>query len=173
MNTHGMTVEQLVATHGVALLRLAAMLAGTRTDAEDLVQNTLVRLLAHEQRLTQADSPVAYARRTLVNEFISEGRRAWRQKEYAVETLPERATDAVVETTRPGPDDDAWRLLTTLPRKQRAVLALRYYEDLSDAEIADVLDISASTVRSNAARGLATLRGLLATRSTTTIEAGS
>lgn len=164
-----MTVEQLVMTHGVTLLRLAVMLTGTRADAEDLVQTTLVRLLRQEHRLIAADRPVAYARRALVNEFVSGGRRPWR-REYAVGTIPEQPTEFNDPVDRPGPQDEAWHLLISLPTRQRAVLALRYYEDLSDAEIADVLGISTSTVRSNAARGLASLRAVL---SPVTQERGS
>lgn len=158
-----MSVEQLVAAHGVALLRLAVMLTGTRSDAEDLVQNTLVRLLAHEQRLQSATAPLAYARRALVNEFVSSGRRPWR-RERPAEELPELGREDVPV---PGSLDEGWMLLRSLPRQQRAVLALRYYEDLDDSEIADVLGVSTSTVRSNASRGLARLRSTLTTATAT------
>lgn len=153
-----MTVEDLVHAHGQALLRLAVMLTGTSTDAEDLFQSTLVRLLRSPRGLSRADRPVAYARRALVNEFISAGRRPWR-REHPTADPPE----VIAPGSTTAAEDDGWRLLHLLPRQQRAVLALRYYEGLPDTEIADVLGISFSTVRSNAARGLATLRTTLNT----------
>lgn len=159
MTAQGMAVEQLVAAHGVALLRLAVMLTGTRTDAEDLVQNTLVRLLANERRLQSATAPLAYARRALVNEFVSSSRRPWRREQPAKE-LPEVGRE---DPPAPGSLDEGWTMLRSLPPQQRAVLALRYYEDLEDAAIADVLGVATSTVRSNASRGLASLRFTLTT----------
>ncbi|MBP6995668.1 MAG: sigma-70 family RNA polymerase sigma factor [Phycicoccus sp.] len=150
-----MTVEDLVRLHGQTLFRLAVMLTGTAADGEDLLQTTLMRLLRSPAGLARADQPWRYARRALVNEYVSAARRPWR-REHPVAAVPDVGRDDTV-----APEDEGWRLLATLPRRQRAVLALRYYEHLADDEIADVLHISASTVRSNAARGLATLRTTL------------
>ena len=147
----------LVATRAPALLRLALMLTGNLPDAEDLLQSTLVRTQRHAARIERMAAPASYLRTALVHEHLSLARMRGRRPR----TTPLDGHDVPIEP--PGlPEDRAWRLLATLPRKQRAVLALRYYEDLSDAEIASVLRCGESTVRSNAARALATLRAALA-----------
>jgi RNA polymerase sigma factor (sigma-70 family) len=92
----------------------------------------------------------------VVNEFLS-WRRRWSNREVPVAEMQEPATTEDL-SSRQAQRDAAWRLLATLPRQQRAVLVLRFYEDLPDDEIAAVLGCAASTVRSNAARGLASLR---------------
>lgn len=153
------TFEQFAVARGPALLRLAVMLTGNAHDAEDLLQSTFVSLLRHWSRVAGAGRPDAYARKVLVNEHLSWRRRATsRENPSDPGSLPEQA---IPTREAAGPDDPGWRLLSTLPRRQRAVLALRYYEDLSDAEIAELLGCSASTVRSNASRGLASLRTVL------------
>lgn len=153
------TFEQFAVTRGPALLRLAVMLTGNAHDAEDLLQSTFVTLLRHWSRVAGAGRPDAYARKVLVNEHLSWRRRTARREHPSDPgSLPEHASPVGED---PGPQDPAWRLLATLPRRQRAVLALRYYEDLSDADIAEVLACSPSTVRSNASRGLASLRTVL------------
>lgn len=151
--------DELVQSDGPRLLRVAYMLAGDRHAAEDLVQATLASAYRHWDRVAAADSPPAYLRTMVVNEFLS-----WRRRRSSGEVPVDRIDDATTD----GPADHhadhhaerdaAWRLLARLPRRQRAVLVLRYYEDLSDDEIARVLDCGVSTVRSNAARALASLR---------------
>jgi RNA polymerase sigma-70 factor (sigma-E family) len=147
---------ELVAARAPALLRLAVMLTGDRLEAEDLLQTTLVHTQRHADRIAAMAAPAAYLRQALLHEHLSGLRRLQRR----VRTAPLEGHDAVVvdESATTDRRDAAWRLLATLPRKQRAVLVLRFYEDLPDREIADALGCSEPTVRSNAARGLATLR---------------
>lgn len=140
--------------HGTPLLRLALMLTGQVGEAEDLVQETFARLLRDWSAIEGAKSPRAYARRTLVNTHLTRRRRAAR--EVVVPLVPEGS--APEASSAAGSDtDEAWALLATLPRRQRCVLALRYYEGLDDAEIASLLNISAGAVRTHASRGLAAL----------------
>jgi RNA polymerase sigma-70 factor (sigma-E family) len=145
----------LVAARAPALLRLAVMLTGSRVDAEDLLQTTLARTQRHAERITAMGAPAAYLRRAMVHEHLSGVRRLGRR----VRETPLAGHDVAVDPT-PVVDlqDETWRLLATLPRRQRAVLVLRFYEDLPDREIAEVLGCSEPTVRSNASRALATLR---------------
>lgn len=151
--------DAFVAARGSALLRHAYVLTGDRWLAEDLVQETLAHLYRRWDRVAATTSPEAYVKTSVTRQFLS-----WRRRrssgERPTETVPERApaydgTDAVAD------DDVIWRLLARLPRRQRAILALRFYDDQSDAQIAEILGVSTSTVRSNAARGLATLRAQL------------
>jgi RNA polymerase sigma-70 factor (sigma-E family) len=145
----------LVAARAPALLRLAVMLTGDRTEAEDLLQATLVRTQRHGDRIATMGAPAAYLRRALVHEHVSGVRRVARR----VRTTPLEGHDVAADPTTSVEQHDAtWRLLATLPRQQRAVLVLRFYEDLPDREIADALGCSEPTVRSNASRALATLR---------------
>jgi RNA polymerase sigma-70 factor (sigma-E family) len=145
----------LVAARAPALLRLAVMLTGDRTEAEDLLQATLLRTLRHADRIAAMAAPAAYLRRALVHEHVSGVRRLGRR----VRTTPLEGQDVADDQTPKADQRDAtWRLLSTLPRQQRAVLVLRFYEDLPDRDIAAALGCSEPTVRSNASRALATLR---------------
>ena len=146
--------DEFAAARGDALLRFAFLLCGDRHLAEDLVQSVLARAFATWSRVSAHDRVEAYVRKMVVNEHLS-----WRRRlssgEVAVAEPADRAAagrDAFADR------DAAWRLLATLPRRQRAVLVLRYYEDLSDAAIAEALGCAESTVRAHAARALATLR---------------
>jgi RNA polymerase sigma-70 factor (sigma-E family) len=154
-----MTFEELVVARAPALLRLAVMLTGSAVDAEDLLQAALVRAARHGPRIAAMAAPAAYLRTVLVNEHVSTVRRLSRR----VRTAPLEGHDIAAAESAPVQDDrdETWQLLGTLPRKQRAVLVLRFYENLPDAEIAAALDCSEGTVRSNASRGLATLRARL------------
>src|SRR4051794_2282244 len=149
------------ASRGPALVRLARGLLRDPHQAEDVVQDVLARALVHWGRVSSADDPDAYVRRMVVNACTSWFRRAAR-REFAHDaaTLPERA---VADPT--GDVDERDRvvaLLRQLPTKQRAALVLRHYEGLPDAEIARLLGSSEVSVRTNAHRGMATLRRLLA-----------
>lgn len=141
------------------LLRLGLMLSGSVHSAEDLVQTVFARAHRRWDRISTLDHPEAYLRTMVVNEYLS-WRRLLKNGEVPLAEPIERPTTEDIGN-RQAQRDAAWQLLAGLPRKQRAVLVLRYYEDLSDDEIARVLDVSPSTVRSNAARGLATLRDRL------------
>ncbi|MDO5627270.1 MAG: sigma-70 family RNA polymerase sigma factor [Mobilicoccus sp.] len=115
--------------------------------------------MRHWSTMESAQTPHAYARRTLLNHHLNRRRR--RSREVVTMTLPE--VDATpVES---GSDtDDAWAWLATLPPRQRAVLVLRYYEDLPDADIASLLHITPGAVRTHASRGLAALRDQVPSR---------
>jgi len=140
-----------------ALLRLATLLsAGDEHLAEDLVQTALTRLYVAWRRVEREQGPEAYARRILVNENNSIWRRAWKKREVSSDEVPER--QAVSDRYDEGQSSALWDHVQTLPKKQRAVVVLRYYEELSEAETAEVLGISVGTVKSQASRALATLR---------------
>ena len=157
-----MTFPEFAATRLGGLLRYAVMLTGDRDLSQDIVQEVLARTQVRWKRIERADSPDAYVRRMVLNEYLS-WRRRWAVRnvqavgERLAELSDRHAAESdhahdVVET------DELWNRLATLPRKQRAVLVLRYYEQLSDAEIASLLGCAEVTVRSNASKALATLR---------------
>ena len=148
------TWPEVAAATAPGLLRLAVMLTGSRHDAEDLVQSTYARAHRHGDRIAAMEAPAAYLRRVLVNEHLS-GRR--RRRLVTVPLSEAASVPGPAETGR----GDLWPLLAELPRQQRAVLALRYYEGLPDAEIADLVGCTTATVRSHASHGIARLRDRL------------
>jgi len=136
------------------LLRFAMVLCGDSALAEDLVQEALARCYAQWERLSAVDNLNGYVRRMIVNDFITWRRRFGRL--HLVESLVE---PAVADTSDAYADRDALVAeLAKLPPKQRAVLVLRYYEGLTDAEIAEALGCRGGTVRAYATRALAALR---------------
>ncbi|MFJ8860044.1 SigE family RNA polymerase sigma factor [Streptomyces sp. NPDC102451] len=140
-----------------ALFRSAYLLCGDRHEADDLVQTTLVKVVLGGKRHGRLDNIEAYARRTLVNTFIAGRRRFWR-REQAYGELPDRAGE-------PADTDTGLMVRAALARltvKQRAVLVLRYWEDLSVEATADLLGMRENTVKSHTARGLAALRADIA-----------
>lgn len=155
----GDAFEVFVREAGPRLLRYAHALTGSRTQAEDLVQETFVRVGLAWSRLEPGSDPTPYARRTLLNLFLNERRR--RRRERLVPTIEERdpagSPDA---STSSAALADAKSLLDRLPPRQRAAVAMRYVLDLGDTAIASELGCSASTVRSQIARALETLRGI-------------
>jgi RNA polymerase sigma-70 factor (sigma-E family) len=145
--------------HGERHLRLAVLLTGDWHAAEDLVQASLVKLYQAWPRLETDADPDAYLRRIVVNTHRSWWRARWR-REKPVAALPEGAgVEDVADTQAIGML--VRQALTRLPRQQRAVLVLRYFEDLPEAEIASVLGCSPGSVKTHAHRGLRTLRELL------------
>jgi RNA polymerase sigma-70 factor (sigma-E family) len=147
--------EQFVASRRAALLRSAYLMTGDLHDADDLVQVTLVKAVGAWDRI--ADRPEPYVRRILAREVTNRWRRR-RWREVSTADLPDgRAPD--------GRDlDDAdllGRALATLSPRQRAVVVLRYYDDLTERETADALGISVGTVKSHARDALARLRVLV------------
>ncbi len=138
-----------------SLLRTAYLLTGDRHTAEDLVQTALAKLYLSWDKVQKRDSVDGYVRRILVNENNSLWRRGWKKREYATDDLPDhQLTDEYDEGQRAA----VWAVVQSLPRKARAVVVLRYYEQLSEAETAEALGISVGTVKSQASRALATLR---------------
>ena len=142
--------EEYVAARRSALLRTAYLLTGDAHEAEDLVQTALIKAVPHWSRI--ADHPEPYLRTVLAREAVSR----WRRRRWR-EIHTDRVPDAPVE----GPGDDRLALRQALARlapRQRAVIVLRYYEDLTEAETARVLGISVGTVKSQARDALARLR---------------
>jgi RNA polymerase sigma-70 factor (sigma-E family) len=144
-----------MAARQTALMRTAYLLTGSQHAAEDLVQTTLTRLYLAWDRIADREHVDAYARRALVNEHRSTWRRASRRPEVLSEAPPESGHEP---TGYDGEREAVWRFVEGLPPRQRAVIVLRYYEDLSEAEIASLLGISTGTVKSQASRALASLR---------------
>lgn len=137
------------------LLRLALMLTGSTPDAEDLLQTTFARAHRHGPRIAAMDAPHAYLRRIMLNELASDRRR---KRLAAVPLVGDVPIDEAPETRH-----DVWVWMESLPKQQRSAVVLRFYLDLSDSEIADLLGCTAVTVRSHVSRGLASLRAALVT----------
>jgi RNA polymerase sigma factor (sigma-70 family) len=142
----------LVESDGAALLRFAYLLCRDAGRAEDLVQDALVRMMRSR---SSVDAPAAYARKVIVNEYLS-----WRRRLSSTERLGTEGLDTgIADATDAVADRElAWQLIGSLPPRARAVLVLRYYEDLPDAEIAAVVGCAEATVRSIAARAFTVLR---------------
>jgi RNA polymerase sigma-70 factor (sigma-E family) len=137
------------------LVRTAYLLTGSQHAAEDLVQATLTKIYLAWDRIADRQHVDAYARRALVNEHRSTWRRASRRPEVLSGAPPERGHESPAYD---GEREAVWLFVQGLPPRQRAVIVLRYYEDLSEAEIAELLGISTGTVKSQASRALASLR---------------
>ena len=138
-----------------SLYRLAYLLAASPTGAEDLLQTTLEKAYVNWRRIGQMEYPEAYVRRMLANTLVSSRRRHW-HRERPTDALPEVAGDSA---EMPVLDRSLlWPLVCALPDRQRAVIVLRYYEDLSEAQIAEALGCARGTVKSQASAGIAALR---------------
>jgi RNA polymerase sigma-70 factor (sigma-E family) len=154
--------EDFVAARGEALLRFAVVLCGDRGRAEDLVQSVLIKAYPQWDRVAAMERPEAYLRTILVHAHLRWWRRRPSREIPAVVPLDDQPTRTDI-AQHLADRDAAWELLGRLPARQRAVLVLRYYEDQSDGEIARTLGCRESTVRSQAARGLASLRAIIPT----------
>jgi len=160
--------DEWVAQRGAALLRFAYLLTRDHARAEEAVQDALIAAYSRWTRICRGQDPEAYVRRSIVNADISRWRRFLRRE---TPTADPAAASPGPGGRSAGPDhaeaqaeqDAVWTLCATLPTKQRAAVVLRYYEDLPDAEIAEILDCSSATVRSQIHRALATLRTTLTT----------
>jgi len=141
-----------------ALYRTAFLLTGNHHTAEDAVQSTLLKVYGSWSRVRRAERPVAYVQRMLANEVVSMHRRR-----SAGEIPTDRTQDLSGAHWQAGPEDrvvvaqTVWHALGALSERQRAVVVLRYYADLSEAEIADTLGIAPGTVKSHAHAALAAL----------------
>ena len=150
--------EEYLAGRGPHLARLARLLAADRSAAEDLLQTALVRVLTSWDKVRRADDRDAYVGRIMVNAHRTALRR--RRPEFAAGTVPDRLVpDRTDESDVRQVLVEALRLL---PPGQRVTVVLRYYADLSETQVAAVLDCSVGTVRSQSARGLTALRSALA-----------
>ena len=148
--------REFVANRSAALQRTAYLLVGDWAHAEDVVQVALTRTYLAWHRIADRDAVEPYVRRVLVNTVTSWWRKRW-HAERPTGTLPEPTgtpDPAVAHADR----DLLWTLVKRLPVRQRAVLVLRYYEDLTEAETARLLGVSIGTVKSQCSRAIATLR---------------
>jgi RNA polymerase sigma-70 factor (sigma-E family) len=151
-----MTFEEFAATRLPAVLRFAAVLAGNRATAEDVAQEVLIRAYSRWDKIGGLDKPEFYVRKMVLNEFLSWRRRSWRlipAGDAAGRDLSE-PDHALQHAER----EALLAEIGKLPRQQRAVLVLRYYEGCGDAEIAELLGCTPGTVRGYASRALAALR---------------
>jgi RNA polymerase sigma-70 factor (sigma-E family) len=152
------------------LLRFATVLCGSSDLAGDMVQDVALKAHRHWDRVATAASPEAYLRKMLVNEYLS-WRRKWSRIVPRAEIIPSEQTADHAE--QQADRDQLVTELAKLPRRQRAVLVLRYFGGLSDPEIAETFGCSASTVRAHASRALAALRiEMAAPKTFTTSRAG-
>lgn len=151
-------LEQLYAAHWRQLVRLSVLLVRDQGLAEEIVQDSFVAVHGRWSRLRDPDHALAYLRQAVVNRSRSALRHRAVVNRHAASVRP-------VDTPDPTPDTDRREVvldaLRALPDRQREVLALRYYLELSEAEIADTLGISRGAVKSHASRGAAALRVLL------------
>jgi RNA polymerase sigma-70 factor (sigma-E family) len=150
-----MTFEEFAATRLDAVVRFATVLTNDRGLAEDVVQEVLIRAHRRWAQIEDMDQPEAYVRRMIVNEFYS-----WRRKWARILPRPAHELDGTLEDHAATVADRRTLLdeIAKLPRKQRAVLVLRYFEGQPDAAIARTLGCTESTVRGYAFRALKTLR---------------
>jgi len=143
------TFDEFVVARSRALLRTAYLLTHDHALAEDLLQTSLAKAWFAWRRIQGEPEP--YVRKILVNTYASWWRRKW-NGEQPTETLPEPVVEAATEPT------DLWTAMERLPRRMRAVIVLRYFEDLTEAQTADVLGCSVGTVKSQTSKALAKLR---------------
>ena len=160
MNDRNASFEQFVAERSTALLRTAHLLTGDRGHAEDLLQTALIKTYRHWDRIRDRDDPSAFVRRVLVTTHAG-----WRRRLRVSEFVS--TTPLLTGVSEPAFDTGDRQVmvaaLAQLPPRMRAVLVLRYWEDLSEAGTAEVLGCSVNTVKTHASRGLARLRELLGT----------
>lgn len=136
------------------LLRYGHALTGNPHDAADLVQSVLERVGSRWRRINwNAHDPAAYVRKAMVNAHISRWRRT--RREMLLAELPDVPAQVGHDRLE---DEPVWQALRALPARQRAVMVLRYYEGLSEVEIAETLEISRGTVKSQASKALVSLR---------------
>jgi RNA polymerase sigma-70 factor (sigma-E family) len=146
-----------VAVASARLFRTAYAVCGDHQLAEDALQAGLVSAYASWSRVARADDSEAYVRRIVINQLFAWHRRSWKRREVSYAVVPEPpanppSQDRLVDA------EPVWQALSELPARQRAVVVLRYVEDLSERETAELLGIRRGTVKSQAAGGLAQLR---------------
>jgi RNA polymerase sigma-70 factor (sigma-E family) len=144
---------EFVAARSPALLRTAYLLTGDWASGEDLLQTTLEQCWRRWGRLS--GNPEAYVRQAMLRTFLS-----WRRRRWTGEVPTQELPDVGVDDATGAVDDRdrVWQALLRLPRRQRAVVVLRYFDDLSESETAHALGISVGTVKSQASKALASLR---------------
>ncbi|MGN9841061.1 SigE family RNA polymerase sigma factor [Nonomuraea sp. H19] len=156
---------EFVATRSDSLIRLAYVLTNDQHAAEDLLQTALAKTAGHWRRIR--DNPEAYVRRVMYHEQVGRWRSPRWDRERVVQTPPDRAADD--RTREVDTRITLAQALRVLPARKRAVLVLRYYEDLSESEVAKIMGCSVGTVRSQTHQAVARLRELVG--ETVTLEA--
>jgi RNA polymerase sigma-70 factor (sigma-E family) len=147
--------RKYVADRGAVLLRTAMLIAADRAEAEDLLQSALAKTYLAWERIHDHTALDGYVRRAMVNTQIS----WWRRRKleiYPTDEIPDQPVDD--HTHRSELHDALGRALSRLPQRQRITVMLRYYEDMSEAEIAAFLGVSVGTVKSTVSRAMAKLR---------------
>jgi RNA polymerase sigma-70 factor (sigma-E family) len=154
MSVQAGTFEEYLQESGPGLRRFAYALSGTTANADDLVQEALARCWGRWRRIQAMEHPDSYVRRAVLNLFLSSRRRSLRLPRLRLEP-----SDVTPDTSDQLADrDQLWRALAGLSQIQRVVLVLRYYEDLPDERIAELVGCAPATVRSHASRALKRLR---------------
>jgi len=162
-----MTFNEFVTARLPALLRYATVVTCDPHLAEDIVQEVLLRVQQRWSRVVRLDMPEAYVKRMVLNEFLSwRRRRAAREVPLSIGRLDRVATALSDPGAAVDDRDELVRHIAALPPRQRAVLALRYFEGMADDEIAALMQCREITVRSHCSRALATLRAALNPTST-------
>jgi RNA polymerase sigma-70 factor (sigma-E family) len=151
-------LADLYVRHVPAAIRLAFLLTGDRAHAEDLVHDAFVRCVGRFGHLRAREAFDSYLRRTIVNLHSSKLRRLRVEREWLSEETGRVKRPATSGLPDIAGREDMWRRLATLPPRQRAVLVLRYYQDLSERETADTLRCSVAAVKALTARATAALR---------------
>ena len=146
--------DQFVVAASPRLLRSAYLLTHDWAAAEDLLQTALAKTWFGWDRVS--GNPEPYVRKIIYHTYVS----WWRRRSFGEHPTADPPDVARPDDAQAAVDerDEVWRALGRLPRRQRAVLVLRFFEDLSEAETAQILDITVGTVKSQAAKGLARLR---------------
>ncbi|MFC0627153.1 SigE family RNA polymerase sigma factor [Kribbella deserti] len=151
---------EFVEAAGGTLRRTAFLVCGDWHRADDIVQDALYKLYLAWARVDRGGNPLAYARRVVVNAALDQGRRPWR-REVPTEVIPDRVALHGDPAGPFGARDEMLTALGALAPRQRACVVLRYYEDLSVEQTAEVLSCSAGTVKSQTARALDSLRRVI------------
>jgi RNA polymerase sigma-70 factor (sigma-E family) len=153
--------REYAAARSPGLLRTAYLLSGDWHRAEDIVSAAVVKLYVSWARASRVEYLDAYARQIVVRTYLDERRRPWR-REHPAESLPEPAVAAEGPAADTDRRLDLRRQLARMPGRQRAVLVLRFYEDLSVEQTAELMNCSTGAVKQLTTRALSALRGLLA-----------
>jgi RNA polymerase sigma-70 factor (sigma-E family) len=158
VDTEGRSLAELFVRQVPRAVAIAYLMTGDRGIAEDLAQEAFIRLTGRFRHIRSPDAFDAYLRRTVVNLSISHLRRRRVERAYLER---ERRRPASSAETLPdvGRREELWSVLLELPPRQRAALVLRYYEDLSERQTAEILGTSVAAVRSLVSRGIEVLRG--------------
>ncbi|MHB8510582.1 MAG: sigma-70 family RNA polymerase sigma factor [Actinomycetota bacterium] len=149
-------LARLYAQHAPSALRLAYLISGNKSEAEDLVHDAVVRMAARFSDLRHEEAFPFYLKRAVVNRAASQSRRRRIERDWS-RRQRERTTDIPDVATK----DELWQAMLELPVRQRAVLVLRFYEDLSEAQTAETLAIPKGTVKSLTSRALESLREVI------------